>query len=99
MESSGSAAERSRRPGGRYADPAGDTPTRADVAAATVQRLADVGADAEGQPRRPVPRLADINLADQLTVMVADILRTGDPTARRTAAAELTALRRALGFR
>jgi hypothetical protein len=69
------------------------------VAAATVQRLADVGADAEGQPRRPVPRLADINLADQLTVMVADILRTGDPTARRTAAAELTALRRALGFR
>jgi hypothetical protein len=74
-------------------------PTRADVAAGVLQRLADAGADAEGQPRRPVPRLADVNLADQLTVMVEDILRTGDPAALRIAATELAALRATLGFR
>jgi hypothetical protein len=77
----------------------GTRATRADVAAGVVQRLADAGADAEGRPRRPVPRLADVNLADQLTVMVDDILRTGDPAALRTAAAELAALRGALGYR
>jgi hypothetical protein len=69
------------------------------VAAAVLQRLADAGADAEGQPRRLVPLLADVNLADQLTVMVDDILRTGDPAALRTAATELAALRAALGYR
>ena len=73
--------------------------TRADVAAATVQRLADAGADAEGQPRRPVPLPAGVNPADQLTVMVEDILRAGDPAALRTAATELAVLRAALGYR
>jgi hypothetical protein len=79
--------------------PAGTRPTRAEVAAAVLQRLADAGADAEGQPRRLVPLLADVNLADQLTVVVDDILRTGDPVALRTAATELAALRAALGYR
>ena len=79
--------------------PGGVRETRAKVAAAVLQRLADAGADAEGQPRRPVPLLADVNLADQLTVMVDDILRTGDPAALRTAATELAALRAALGYR
>ena len=74
-------------------------PTRADVAAAALQRLADVAADAEGQPRRTVPLLAEVSLADQLTVMVDDILRTDDPTAVRAAATELAALRSALGYR
>jgi hypothetical protein len=69
------------------------------VAAAVLQRLADAGADAEGQPRRPVPRLADVSLADQLTVVVEDILRTGDPAALHTAGTELAALRGALGLR
>jgi hypothetical protein len=46
-----------------------------------------------------VPRDPEINLADQLAVMVDDIRRAGDPAALRTAAAELAALRRALGFR
>jgi hypothetical protein len=73
--------------------------TRADVLAAAVQRLADVGADAEGQPRRTVPRLADVSLADQLTVMVEDIRRTADPTALRTATAELAQLPASLGLR
>jgi hypothetical protein len=87
------------RPAARQARAARGGPTRAQVAAATVQRLADVAADAERRPRRPVPLLADVNLADQLTVMVDDILRTGDPAALRTAATELTALRAALGYR
>jgi hypothetical protein len=74
-------------------------PSRADVAAAAVQRLADAAADAEGQPRRTVPRIAGVNPADQLTVLVDDILRTGNPAALRAAATELSALRAALGFR
>jgi hypothetical protein len=81
------------------ADDTGGRMTRADVAAAVVQRLADAGADAEGQPRRPVPLLAAVNLADQLTVVVDDVLRIGDPAALRTAATELAALRSALGYR
>lgn len=83
------------------AGPAGaaGVPTRAEVAAAVVQRLADLGADAEGRPRRVVPRLADPVLADQLAVLADDILRTGSPAAEAALAAELTALRTALGFR
>jgi hypothetical protein len=73
--------------------------TRGDVTAAVVQRLADLGADAEGQPRRTVPRLADISLADQLTVMVDDLLRTADPAALHAATAELTSLRATLDLR
>jgi hypothetical protein len=72
--------------------------TRADVTAAAVQRIADLGADAEARPRRPVPRLADTVLTDQLAVVADDVLRTGDPAAAATLAAELTALRAALGF-
>ena len=42
---------------------------------ALVQRLADLAADAEGQPRRPVPRLDnDLALPDQLRVVSADLL-------------------------
>ena len=78
--------------------PAGDG-TRGSVAAATAQRLADLGADAEGRPRREVPRLADTVLADQLAVLVDDVLRTGSPAAAEAAAAELAALRTALGYR
>ena len=81
------------------AGPSSGRPTRADVAAAVVQRLADVGADAERQPRRRVPLLPDVHLADQLTVMVEDILRLSDPAALRAAATELAALRAALGYR
>ena len=87
------------RPAAGQARATGGGPTRAEVAAATVQRLADAAADAEGQQRRPVPLLADVNLPDQLTVMVDDIVRTGNPTALRTAATELAALRAALGYR
>jgi len=77
----------------------GRPPTRATVTAAAVQRIADLGADAEGRPRRPVPRLDDRTLGDQLAVMVDDVLRTGDPVAVAATAAELAALARALGYR
>jgi hypothetical protein len=52
--------------------------TRADVVFALVQRLADLGADAEHRDRRPVPREHDLILPDQLRVMSADLL-TADP--------------------
>jgi hypothetical protein len=78
---------------------AGAVGTRADVAAAVVQRLADLGADTEGRPRRVVPRLEDTVLADQLAVLADDLLRTGSPAAEAALAAELTALRAALGVR
>ena len=80
------------------AEPPG-TGTRAEVVAAVVQRLADLGADTEGRPRRPVPRLADTALADQLAVVVDDLRRTADPTATAALTAELAALRATLGYR
>jgi hypothetical protein len=74
--------------------------TRADAAHAAVQRLADLAAAVEGRPARPVPRLyGDLALPDQLAVMVIDVQRTRDPAALRTAAAELSTLRDALGLR
>lgn len=52
--------------------------TRADVVHHLVQVLADAAADAEGQPRRRVPRLdVDLVLPDQLAVVVADLLAAG----------------------
>jgi hypothetical protein len=61
-------------------DPPGPT-TRADVIFALVQELADAGADAEGRPRRPVPRLDnDLALVDQIRVMVADLGASGLPS-------------------
>jgi hypothetical protein len=52
-------------------------PTRGDVVFGLVQALADAGADAERRPRRPVPRLSDITLADQLRVMADDLNLVG----------------------
>lgn len=40
-----------------------------------VQALADLSAEAEGEPRRPVPRLPnDMHLPDQLQVIGVDLL-------------------------
>ncbi|GIF19277.1 hypothetical protein BJ973_006322 [Actinoplanes tereljensis] len=47
---------------------------KADQVYALVQLLADLGADAEGQPRRPVPREHDMILPDQLRVVADDLL-------------------------
>jgi hypothetical protein len=50
--------------------------SRADAVHGLVQEIADLAADAEGQPHRPVPRLAnDLALPDQLRVVVADLVR------------------------
>jgi hypothetical protein len=52
----------------------------ADVMYALVQRVADLAADAEGQPRRRVPRLDnDLALPDQLRVVAGDLAATGNP--------------------
>jgi hypothetical protein len=47
---------------------------RADGVHALVQRLADAAAEAEGHTARPVPRLSDTVLPDQIRVMVADLV-------------------------
>jgi hypothetical protein len=60
------------------------------------QHLADLAADAAGRARRPVPALAAHASADQLTVVVHDVLAEGDEPAVAAAAEALTALRRAL---
>ena len=45
---------------------------------ALVQQLADLAADAEGEPPRAVPRLDnDLALPDQLRVVAADLLAAG----------------------
>jgi hypothetical protein len=52
--------------------------SRAELVHGLVQRLADVAADAEGEVRRPVPRLDnDLGLPDQLRVMAADLVTSG----------------------
>ncbi|MEN3611447.1 hypothetical protein AAH979_18035 [Plantactinospora sp. ZYX-F-223] len=55
-------------------------PARADLVHRLVQLLADLGADAAGEPRRPVPRLEnDLALPDQLRVVVADLVAADPP--------------------
>lgn len=62
--------------------------TRADRFHALVQELADSAADAEGQPRRAVPRLSpDTALPDQLRVVVADLIAAADADDPRITAA------------
>lgn len=83
----------------RWAQPAGPAGTRGDLTYGLVQRIADRAADAEGQPRRPVPRLvADPALIDQLRVVTADLV-AADPSGEvaAAAAADVEAVRAALG--
>jgi hypothetical protein len=62
--------------------------SRAGVMHALVQALADLTADAEGDPRREVPRLPnDMNLPDQLQVIGLDLLEA-DLTEAQEAEAE-----------
>ena len=74
----------------------GAATTRADLVFLLVQRLADLGAEAEHRERRPVPREADHTLPDQLRVMSADLLAADPPAALLTeAAAAVDATRQA----
>ena len=62
---------------------------RAESVHALVQLLADAGAEAEGRPARPVPRLAsDLALPDQLRVMAADLRAAGAEPATLASATE-----------
>lgn len=69
--------------------------TRADALHALVTWIADTAADAEGEPRRVVPRLPnDPALVDQLRVVVADLRSANPPEAVLAETADrLTALR------
>jgi hypothetical protein len=51
---------------------------RAELVHDLVQQIADLAADAEGQPHRPVPRLEhDAFLPDQLRVVSHDLVAAG----------------------
>jgi hypothetical protein len=78
--------------------PGGGDTSRAELVHRLVQRVADLAADAEGQPRRPVPRADNaLALPDQLRVVAADLL-AADPAPELLAAAvaEVAATRAAL---
>jgi hypothetical protein len=71
---------------------------RADLMHRLVQQIANLAADAEGEPRRSVPRLDnDLALPDQLRVVASDLV-VAAPTEEVLAAAtaEITATRAAL---
>lgn len=61
-----------------------------------LQVLADLAADAEGRPRRPVPALAPHGLGDQVLVLGHDLLAVASPDARAAGLSALIELRRAL---
>jgi hypothetical protein len=65
--------------------------TKGDRLYVLIQHLADLGADAERRPQRPVPRLTDLVLPDQLRVMADDLLAADPPEATLKLAAEETA--------
>jgi hypothetical protein len=69
---------------------------RADRVYALVQLLADLTADAEGRPRRPVPREHDMILPDQIRVMADDLLATAVPAKLDEATAAVDAVRQQL---
>ncbi|GAA2142334.1 hypothetical protein [Glycomyces algeriensis] len=61
-----------------------------------VQTLADLAADAEGQPRRTVPRLSnDTHLPDQLQVVGLDLLEYESKLTEEQRAAAEAAIQRA----
>ncbi|GAB3225019.1 hypothetical protein GCM10027447_14190 [Glycomyces halotolerans] len=73
---------------------------RAEAMHTLVQALADVTAEAEGEPARRVPRLpSDLNLPDQLQVVGLDLLDVADrltPGQRARVEAALLAAREVL---
>jgi hypothetical protein len=72
---------------GRWAAPATTgTTTRAEAVRTLVQTLADQAADAEQRSHRPVPRLADTVLPDQLRVLADDLVAASPPEATLTQA-------------
>lgn len=82
----------------RWATPAKGGGTRAEAVYDLVQRLADLAADAERLPRRPVPRLGELVLPDQLRVIATDLAAaTPPPQVLAAATAAITTTRAAIG--
>jgi hypothetical protein len=79
-----------------WSRPAGRSETRGDLVYALVQRLADLGADAEHRARRVVPRIGDMSLPDQIRVLADDILGAAPDDVLTMAAEDLDAVRRGL---
>ena len=79
----------------RFAAQAG-AGTRADLVHHLAQRLADQAAEAEQRARRPLPRLDDLALPDQLAVTADDLARVADAGTARAATAHLLLHRRDL---
>ena len=73
----------------RWSAPAGGgNVSRADLVHKLVQELANLAADAAGEPRREVPRLpSDLALPDQLRVVAADLALAAPPAPVLAAAA------------
>lgn len=70
--------------------------SRADVVHHLAQRFADDAADAEGRPRRPLPRLdSDLALPDQLAVTADDLARAASGAELAVAATSHLLLHRA----
>jgi hypothetical protein len=71
--------------------------SRSELVQGLVQQLADLGAEAENRPPRPVPHLHDLVLRDQLRVLADDILAaTPAPDLLDRAAAAVNEVRRRL---
>lgn len=83
---------------GHWGPPRWSADSRAQLVYELAQRLAERAADAEGQPRRAVPRLdSDPGLVDQLRVLAADLLAAAPaPDTLAAAAADVASVRHAL---
>lgn len=81
----------------RYAAAAPGFASRGDLVHHLAQALADAAARQEGEPRRDLPRLDDLALADQLAVTSDDLVRAAPPDdVARAATAHLLLHRRDL---
>ncbi|WFF08600.1 hypothetical protein O7622_08650 [Micromonospora sp. WMMD1076] len=70
--------------------------SRADLVHRLVQEIANLAADAAGEPRREVPRLpSDLALPDQLRVVSADLALAAPPAQVLATAAEAVTRTRA----
>lgn len=88
------AADRLRVVGPRMAARTGDEAAAVlDAVRADLQRLADLAADAEGRPRRPLPVLRAHALGDQVLVLAHDVAAAGAADGLGAARAVLADLR------
>jgi hypothetical protein len=87
---------RRRSPDGARSPDIDEGPDPVGTIRAVLQRMADLAADAEGEPRRRVPELDPNALADQLLTLTQDLMATTDPVAQERGRQLLEGLRRDL---